>query len=374
MGADNASLEVLDQRLLPHAETWLTLRSPADVRFAVSDMVIRGAGLIGNVAAYGIWLAALEFCGQGVCGQSATGFMDALLRAADELKNARPTAGNLAWAVDKQLTAVREAATAAEAVHILRDCADSLARSEADACRRIGEFGKPLIKALVRPGRPVNILTHCNAGKLAFVDWGSALAPIYAAHDAGIAVHIWVDETRPRNQGAGLTSWELAAGGVPHTLIADNAGGHLMRRGLVDMVIVGADRVTRRGDVANKIGTYLKALAAGDNNIPFYVALPASTFDMTLYSGEDIPIEERDGEEVRRVRGRTVDGENGEILICPESTPARNWAFDVTPARLVSAFICEYGVCGAEEAAITEMLQKGASRLEILSAARESEK
>jgi methylthioribose-1-phosphate isomerase len=355
VGADDASLEVLDQRLLPHAEKWLVLRSPADVRFAISDMAIRGAGLIGNVAAWGMWLAGLELCGQGL---DAPAFRAALARAGDALKSARPTAGNLAWAVDRQLAAVGGASTAAEAAHALRVCADGLAQSEAEACRRIGERGKPLIEALVKPGGPVNILTHCNAGKLAFVAWGSALAPVYAAHEAGIAVHVWVDETRPRNQGAALTAWELAAGGVPHTLIADNAGGHLMRRGLVDMVIVGADRVTRRGDTANKTGTYLKALAARDNNIPFYVALPASTFDTALAGGEDIPIEERDGEEVRRVSGRTSGGETMEVLICPEATPARNWAFDVTPARLISAFVCEYGVCRAEEAAIMEILRK----------------
>ncbi|MDR1658863.1 MAG: S-methyl-5-thioribose-1-phosphate isomerase [Desulfovibrio sp.] len=356
VGADDASVEVLDQRLLPHGEAWLTLRTLAEARAAITGMAVRGAGLIGNVAAYGMWLAALETVDDFSVQGDAAAFLAAMRRAAESLKTARPTAGNLAWAVERQLAALERAGTARDAILCLRSAADALARSEAEACRGIGRHGRPIIEALARPGAPVNILTHCNAGKLAFVDWGSALAPVYAAHEAGIALHVWVDETRPRNQGAQLTAWELAAGGVPHSLIADNAGGHLMRRGLVDMVIVGADRVTRRGDVANKIGTYLKALAARDNNIPFYVALPSSTFDLALLSGDDIPIEERDGEEVRRVSGKTRDGEIVEVLICPEATPARNWAFDVTPAALVTAFVCECGVCKADEAAIAAML------------------
>jgi methylthioribose-1-phosphate isomerase len=363
MGADGASLEVLDQRLLPYAVRWLVLRTADDVRAAITDMVVRGAGLIGNVAAYGVWLAALEIFNEagGTAFSSMTDFSAAVRRAAHGIKTARPTAGNLAWAVDKQLAAMEAAAGEQEALFILRGSADELARSEADACRLIGVQGKPLIEALSRSDRAVNILTHCNAGKLAFVDWGSALAPVYAAHEAGIPLHVWVDETRPRNQGARLTAWELAVNGVPHTLIADNAGGHLMRRGLVDMVIVGADRVTRRGDVANKIGTYLKALAARANNVPFYAALPASTFDLTLTSGDDIPIEERGGEEVRLISGETAEGEITEILICPEATLARNWAFDVTPAELVTGLVCECGVCRADESAIAALLGKGKS-------------
>jgi methylthioribose-1-phosphate isomerase len=322
VGADDASVEVLDQRLLPHSEVWLSLRTLADVRAAIADMAVRGAGLIGNVAAYGMWLAALEAVRDSSC---------------------------------------RALGDTAAFPAVMRRAADDLARREAEACRGIGRHGRPLIDALARPGTPVNILTHCNAGKLAFVDWGSALAPVYAAHEAGVALHVWVDETRPRSQGARLTAWELAKNGVPHTLVADSAGGHLMRRGLVDMVLVGADRVTRRGDVANKIGTYLKALAARDNNIPFYVALPASTFDCSLLSGDDIPIEERDGEEVRRIGGKARDGKIVEVLICPEATPARNWAFDVTPAALVTGLICECGVCRADEADIAAMLG-GAAR------------
>jgi methylthioribose-1-phosphate isomerase len=351
-------VEVLDQRLLPQGEVWIILRTLADARAAIADMAVRGAGLIGNVAAYGMWLAALETVNDSSGGASgdAAAFPAAMRRAAESLKTARPTAGNLAWAVERQLAVLETAGTAQDALLCLRRAADDLARSEAEACRDIGRHGRPLIEALARPGTPVNILTHCNAGKLAFVDWGSALAPVYAAHEAGIALHVWVDETRPRNQGARLTAWELAANGVPHTLIADNAGGHLMRRGLVDIVLVGADRVTRRGDVANKIGTYLKALAARDNDIPFYVALPSSTFDLALLNGDDIPIEERDGEEVRRVNGKTRDGKIVDALICPEATPARNWAFDVTPAALVTGFVCEYGVCGADEASIAAML------------------
>jgi methylthioribose-1-phosphate isomerase len=356
VGADDASVDVLDQRLLPYGEAWLTLRTLADVRAAIAGMAVRGAGLIGNVAAYGMWLAALEAVNDSSGREDAAAFPASMRRAAESLKAARPTAGNLAWAVERQLAVLETAGSMRDALLSLRRAADDLARSEAGACRGIGRHGRPLIEALARPGAPVNILTHCNAGKLAFVDWGSALAPVYAAHEAGIALHVWVDETRPRNQGARLTAWELAANGVPHSLIVDSAGGHLMRRGLVDMVIVGADRVTRRGDVANKIGTYLKALAARDNNIPFYVALPASTFDLALLSGDDIPIEERDGEEVRRISGKTDDGKIVEALICPEATPARNWAFDVTPAALVTALVCEYGVCRADEAAIAAML------------------
>ena len=233
--------------------------------------------------------------------------------------------------------------------------AGEIADEDAEFCRRIGTHGATIIEAIAakKPGETVNILTHCNAGWLAFVDYGSALSPIYAAHDAGIKVHVWVDETRPRNQGASLTAWELSRHGVPHSLIADNVGGHLMQHGMVDMVITGADRVTRCGDAANKIGTYLKACAAKDNGVPFYVALPSSTFDFTMRDGvAEIPIEERSGEEVRLMMGKLANGEIATVQICPDETPARNWGFDVTPARLITGLICERGICPATESGV----------------------
>jgi len=274
----------------------------------------------------------------------------------------RPTASNLVWALQRQQKALEglygEAAVAAAHAE-----AQAIADEDADFCRRIGEHGKALIEAIAakKPGQTVNILTHCNAGWLAFVDHGSALSPIYAAFDAGIPVHVWVDETRPRNQGASLTAWELGQHGVPHSLIADNTGGHLMQHGMVDMVITGADRVTRCGDAANKIGTYLKALAASDNGVPFYIALPSSTFDFSLRDGvREIPIEERSADEVRVMTGALLndDGEaagTASVRICPASTPARNWAFDVTPARLISGLITERGVCPASEEGVLSL-------------------
>ena len=353
---DNQAVQIVDQRHLPHRLEVRTLRTLDDACLAIADMQVRGAGLIGNTAAYGLWLAARQ-----QADSPPEAFARAMRAAAGRLQATRPTAGNLAWAVERQLTALSAAGPvdAATGANLLRRAADELAASECEAGRRIGEYGKVLIGDLAarRPGR-INILTHCNAGKLAFVDYGSALAPVYAAHAAGLAVHVWVDETRPRNQGAQLTAWELGRHGVPHTLIADNAGGHLMQHGLADMVIVGADRVTRRGDTANKIGTYLKALAAHDNKVPFYVALPVSTFDLELEDGlAEIPIEERDGEEVRRMTGLAADGRIETVRICPAETQARNWAFDVTPARLITGFICERGICRAGEADILEMLR-----------------
>ena len=247
---------------------------------------------------------------------------------------------------------------------ISRSYSQAIADEDAEACKRIGEHGKTLLEALAAKkanGAPVNILTHCNAGWLAFVDYGSALSPVYAAHNAGLPVHVWVDETRPRNQGASLTAWELSRHGVPHALIADNAGGHLMQHGQVDIVIVGADRVTRRGDAANKIGTYLKALAAHDNGVPFYVALPSSTFDFSLDDGvAEIPIEERGAAEVRIMSGKTPDGSVLDVQICPDETPARNWAFDVTPNRLITGLISERGVCQATQEGIDSLYPESA--------------
>ena len=344
---DPCVVQVIDQRCLPHHFAVVELRTLEDACTAIRDMTVRGAGLIGACAAFGMYLAAL--------GAGDDDMPLALQHAAQALKATRPTASNLAWAVHRMLHTLERFRNPAQWRVAAREAAQAIADEDADYCARIGQHGLPLLKAMAQAknGAPLNILTHCNAGWLAFVDNGSATAPIYAAHAAGIPVHVWVDETRPRNQGASLTAWELGQHGVPHTLIADNAGGHLMQHGLVDLVITGADRVTRQGDVANKIGTYLKALAAHDNNIPFFVALPSSTFDFTLTDGvHGIPIEERDADEVRWVQGLDDTGTLRNVRICPASTPARNWGFDVTPARLVTRLLCERGVCEASEAGI----------------------
>ena len=335
--ADGVSVHVIDQTRLPHVFETLRLKSSAEVAEAIATMVVRGAPLIGATAAYGYALAMREDAS------------DANLGAAwGRLYETRPTAVNLRWALDDLRTRLqplpadhRFAAAWARAAAI---CDEDVA-----ACRRIGEAGAPLIrKAHETPGATVNVLTHCNAGWLACVDWGTALAPIYVAHDAGVKVHVWVDETRPRNQGASLTAFELGAHGVPHTVIADNAGGHLMQHGMVDLCIVGSDRTTARGDVCNKIGTYLKALAAHANAVPFYVALPSTTIDWTIEDGlAEIPIEERSAREVTHMTGRLPDGAIATVDIVAPGSPALNYAFDVTPAHLVTALITERGVCPA---------------------------
>lgn len=343
-------VQVINQTRLPHVFEVVDLACLDDACRAIRNMTVRGAGLIGACAAYGMYLAALE--------APDVGFAEFLRRAGSALKATRPTAANLGWAVDRMLRTIDAGMSPAHQRAMAKEAAIAIADEDAEHCRRIGMLGQPIIAALSlkKKGQTVNILTHCNAGWLAFVDIGSATAPIYAAHDAGIPVHVWVDETRPRNQGASLTAWELGQHGVPHTLIADNAGGHLMQHGLVDLVITGADRVTRNGDVANKIGTYLKALAARDNGVPMYVALPSSTFDFALEDGvANIPIEERDAAEVRCVTGKTAHGAIESVLVCPETTPARNWGFDVTPARLVTRLICERGICEATEAGILSL-------------------
>jgi methylthioribose-1-phosphate isomerase len=335
---DCAVVQIINQLVLPHSFEIIDLRTVEDVRRAIKDMYVRGAGLIGACAAYGMYLAALE------AGEGSTD----ILRSAAILKNTRPTASNLAWAVDRMLAKMVPGTSA-------RLEAQAIADEDADSCRRIGLHGLEIIKAIAakKKGETVNILTHCNAGWLAFVDYGSALSPVYAAHDSGIKVHVWADETRPRNQGASLTAWELGQHGVPHDLIPDNAGGHLMQHGMVDMVITGADRVTRRGDVANKIGTYLKAVAAKENHVPFYVALPSSTFDFNMCDGlKEIPIEERDASEVRFISGKTKSGALETVQLCPDSTSARNWGFDVTPARYITGLISERGICTASEQGI----------------------
>src|SRR5437868_1683833 len=277
--------------------------------------------------------------------------------AAEQLKATRPTAVNLAWAIDRQLRNIEAAGSAEEKQRVAFQTAREIADEDAEYCRRIGEHGEELIRRLSaeKGGGPVNILTHCNAGWLAFVDHGSATSPIYAAHDHGISVHVWVDETRPRSQGSKLTAWELGEHGVPHTVIADNAGGHLMQRGKVDAVMVGTDRTTYTGDVANKIGTYLKALAAKDNGIPFYVALPSSSFDWNIRDGmNEIPIEERGGEEVSHADG-FHDGAHVEVRVAPENSPAANFGFDVTPRQLVTGLITERGICEANERSILKL-------------------
>jgi methylthioribose-1-phosphate isomerase len=283
----------------------------------------------------------------------------AATRAARRLKAARPTAVNLAWAVDRVLAALSAEAAATGTVDAARLTAQAIAAEEVENCRKIGHHGLELIRSLSErnPARPVNVLTHCNAGWLACVAHGTATAPVYAAHDNGIPVHVWVDETRPLNQGARLTTWELARHGVAHTLIADNSGGHLMQHGRVDIVIVGTDRTTASGDVANKIGTYLKALAARDNDVPFYVALPSSTFDWQLRDGvAEIPVEERSPDEIRYVEGE-LDGTLQRVLVPPADSPAVNYAFDVTPARLVTGFITERGICQANAADIRRLFE-----------------
>ncbi|MBY0305778.1 MAG: S-methyl-5-thioribose-1-phosphate isomerase [Sphingomonas sp.] len=326
---DGKGATILDQRDLPWKITWVELRDAATAERAIREMWTRGAPLIGATAAYGLALALAEDAS------------DAGLEAAHKfLLEARPTAVNLRWALDDVAAHVRPLAPEARAEAAFTR-ADQIADEDAAMSEAIGAHGLAILRDLhaQHPDRPLNILTHCNAGWLATVDYGTATAPIYVAHDAGIPVHVWVDETRPRNQGALLTAFELASHGVPHTVIVDNAGGHLMMNGQVDMVIVGTDRVAANGDVCNKIGTYLKALAAKDNNIPFYVALPSTTFDAQTPTGADVPIEERSGEEVTHVQG-----EGGAIRVT--ASGAANPAFDVTPARLVTGYITEKGVSG----------------------------
>lgn len=334
---DGPAVVVIDQRFLPHDFRLVRLEGLEDAARAISEMWIRGAPLIGATAAYGMALAM------------AADPSDAALDAAGaRLARTRPTAVNLAWALDLMRKALAPLAPPARAEAAWTRAA-ALCDEDVAINRAIGAAGLGLISDIAarNPGRPVNVLTHCNAGWLATVDWGTATAPIYRAHDEGVAVHVWVDETRPRNQGAQLTAWELGRHGVPHTLIVDNAGGHLMQRGQVDLVIVGTDRVTAGGDVCNKIGTYLKALAARDCGVPFHVALPSPTIDWSLSDGFAIPIEERGGDEVATVWGRLPDGGLGAVRIAPETTPTANPAFDVTPARLVTGLITERGPCPA---------------------------
>jgi methylthioribose-1-phosphate isomerase len=339
---DEKTVKIIDQRRLPHEFVLVDLHSVDDVVTAIRDMVVRGAPLIGATGAYGVYLAVLNAPRHPV--------EDAyLITECDRIKAARPTAVNLSWAVDTVLAAVLQASHPEKRITAARDQAAFITELEVENCKKIGQHGLPLIEAISRrkKGRQVNILTHCKAGWLACIEHGTATAPIYAAYDQGVDVHVWVDETRPLNQGNRLTAWELGKYGVDHTIITDNAGGYLMQQGKVDIVIVGTDRTTATGDVANKIGTYLKALAARDNHIPFYVALPSSTFDWNLKDGvKEIPIEERDPDEIRYIEG-LAENKSIRVLICPENSAAANYAFDVTPAKLVTGFITERGICKA---------------------------
>jgi methylthioribose-1-phosphate isomerase len=338
LAEDGRTVEIIDQTRLPHELVILRLGNLADAARAIRDMQVRGAPLIGATAAYGVALAVAEDASDSGLDHAMT-----------TLAATRPTAVNLAWGLGEMRRALQELPARQRYAAALARAA-AIADEDVAICRAIGSNGLPLIEMAYRArgerGR-VDILTHCNAGWLATVDWGTALAPIYCAHDAGIPLHVWVDETRPRNQGASLTAWELGQHGVPHTVIADNAGGHLMRQGQVDLCLVGTDRTAANGDVANKIGTYLKALAAHDNDVPFYVALPSTTIDWAIESGDAIPIEERNPREVTHIAGWTDDGGRAEVRLTPADSRAANFAFDVTPARLVTGLITERGVCVA---------------------------
>jgi methylthioribose-1-phosphate isomerase len=335
------TVRVIDQSRLPFEFATIDLETLEDAAQAIRAMVVRGAPLIGATAAYGMALALRS-------DASDTRMDD----AARTLQATRPTAVNLAWALTRMRRTLAAVAPQERAAAAFKE-AGAICDADVEQCRSIGVHGLDIIRGLAKSaGRRVNILTHCNAGWLACVDWGTALSPIYMAHDAGIDVHVWVDETRPRNQGAALTAFELGAHGVPHTVIADNLGGHLMQGGRVDMVIVGSDRTTASGDVCNKVGTYLKALAAYDNHVPFYAALPLSTIDWCLDQGRDIPIEERSPRELTHITGRTSSGAIETVRVVPEASPALNLAFDVTPARLVTALITERGPCPASRAGL----------------------
>ncbi len=340
---DGRRVHVIEQTSLPHRFVTRTLASMHDAARAIADMIVRGAPLIGVTGAYGLALAVADDASDThINGAHA------------ELLATRPTAVNLRWALDRVQT-LALAAPPNERKAVAYGEAARIAEEDVASCEAIGEHGAALIADLAarHPGRPINILTHCNAGWLCAVDWGTALAPIYKASRSGLAVHVYADETRPRNQGASLTAFELLNEGVPHTVIADNAGGHLMQHGMVDLVIVGSDRTTRTGDVCNKIGTYLKALAAHDNGVPFYVALPGSTVDWRISNGlAQIPIEERSPREVTHILGQARNGEIVEVRLTPKESPALNFGFDVTPARFVTGLITERGICAASESGL----------------------
>ena len=356
--ADGWSVGIIDQTKLPHAFETVTLHKVEEAAAAIRDMAVRGAPLIGATGAYGMCLAACEDPGD-----------DAVEHAHRLLAQARPTAVNLRWALEEMRKTLARLPASERREAAYRRAAE-ICEQDIAINRALGEHGLKLIEQVAarkRPGDPVNILTHCNAGWLATVDWGTATAPIYQAQNRGIPIHIWVDETRPRNQGASLTAWELMHQGVPHTIVADNVGGHLMQHGRVDLCIVGTDRTTATGDVANKIGTYLKALAAHDNGIPFYVALPSPSIDWTLADGlKQIPIEERTGKELSHIAGRTEDGRIATVCVVPEGSGLANYAFDVTPARLVTGLITERGVCAASRRGLSSLFPEMAATETVL--------
>lgn len=355
---DPAVIQIIDQRMLPHAYIIRDLSTWQDGAHAIRAMLVRGAPLIGATAAWSLYLAA-------IADHKAGSGVRELQNAAKQLAQTRPTAVNLQWAIERVMSVASDS-DGADLVPVLEREAMAICDEDIEICKGIGRHGLRLIEEISRrkSGDTVNILTHCNAGALATINWGTATAPMYFAHQQGISIHVWVDETRPRNQGSQLTAWELAENGVPHTVIVDNAGGHLMQHGMVDMCITGTDRTTRSGDVANKIGTYLKALAAHDNKVPFYVALPSTTIDWNIDDGiRDIPIEQRDADEVAQVYGLTGDGaETGMVRTVATGTPVMNYAFDVTPARLVTGLITESGICEASEAGLAGLFPDKASR------------
>lgn len=346
--SDPSIIKVIDQQLIPFEFRIRELRSVDEVYDAIDKMTVRGAPLIGAAAAFGIYLATLE-------ATSLTDIGDHLDNAARYLISCRPTAVNLSWAVNFVLQRIRESEKPASKAAF--DAAIEICEMEKENCRQIGLYGVSLIEEISKKknGAPVNILTHCNAGWLACIDYGTATAPIYLAKEKGLNIHVWVDETRPRNQGSRLTAWELAENGVPHTIIVDNAGGHLMQHDMVDLVLVGCDRATRSGDVANKIGTYLKALAANDNKIPFYAVLPSTSIDFSISDGvREIVVEERDPSEVTEMSGLS-NGRQETVRICPMGSEAANYGFDVTPARLITGLVTEKGICRAEESDIKRL-------------------
>ncbi len=350
--AEPEKIFVIDQEKLPFLLEIRELKSVEDVFNAIKNMTVRGAPAIGVAGAFGMYLATLEIT-------SGTNIIERLKNAAEYLISCRPTAVNLSWAVNNVFERI-SAKTQSSITKAALDAAKEICENEVKSCRQIGINGLALIEEISvrKQGQPVNILTHCNAGWLACIDYGTALAPVYAAHEKGIPLHVWIDETRPRNQGARLTTYELGNCGIPYSLVTDNTGGHLMQHGLVDIVLVGSDRTTRRGDVANKIGTYLKALAAYDNNVPFYVAIPSSSIDFTIRDGlSEIEVEERDPEEISLVSGFAED-KIMSVRICPENTRAVNYGFDITPARLVTGLITEKGICRATENDILKMFSE----------------
>jgi len=347
---DDTKIKIIDQRWLPHKFIVEEITTVDEMCIAIKDMHLRGAGIIGVAACFAVYLAVCE-------AAEKNNFSECLKNSVSKILNTRPTAVNLQWGVKKSLEEIEKVNCIEEKINIAKKHALQIAEDETETCRLIGNYGLQIIEGMSKKkqGETLNILTHCNAGWLAFVDYGSALSPVYFAHKNGIKVHVWVDETRPRNQGASLTAWELGMEGVPHTLIADNTGGLLMQQGKVDMVIVGTDRTTLNGNVVNKIGTYLKALAAFDNNIPFYVALPLSSID--LYGDNNsLPIETRSEDEVLYVQGMNEHHEISKVRIAPQNTKALNYGFDITPARLITKLITEKGIINADNESIRKLL------------------